>query len=381
LDTKNLVWEIPYTYALSHTVEEIESYIKNTKKIVPKLKTLSSPILKKLDLPKKFRSAPFFNPRKMTLSKFIRISPFVFLGLHGGIGEDGTLQKMLEKAHVLFNGSPSKTAEICMDKFRANEIIQESAISGISSPSHVFVSVQKFNKEEYQKIWKDITKSVNTKSVIVKPRSDGCSTGITRLYSAIDLSIYMSFLKKHCDNIPAGVFKGQNQIIEMPTKPQKELLFEAFIETDKCIIEKNKLLYIRKSGWIEVTIGILEKNKKLHAFSPSLTVSSDEVLSLEEKFQGGTGVNITPPPERYVKKEIIRKARQNAEKVANLVGIKGYARIDAFLNVSTGELQIIEVNTLPGLTPSTVIYHQALKEKPPLYPRDFIEKMISNRGY
>ena len=53
-----------------------------------------------------------------------------------------------------------------------------------------------------------------------------------------------------------------------------------------------------------------------------------------------------------------------AEKLVTKIGIKGYARIDAFMNVSTGALIVIEVNTLPALTPSTVLYHQALVENP-----------------
>jgi D-alanine-D-alanine ligase-like ATP-grasp enzyme len=51
------------------------------------------------------------------------------------------------------------------------------------------------------------------------------------------------------------------------------------------------------------------------------------------------------------------------------------------MNVSTGELIIIEVNTLPGLTPSTVLYHQALAENPPLFPLQLLEKIIKNAGY
>ena len=66
------------------------------------------------------------------------------------------------------------------------------------------------------------------------------------------------------------------------------------------------------------------------------------------------------------------------QKVAQALGLRGYARIDAFMHVKTGELIIIEANTTPGLTPSTVIYHQALTEKPPMYPTEFLEKIVLN---
>jgi len=57
------------------------------------------------------------------------------------------------------------------------------------------------------------------------------------------------------------------------------------------------------------------------------------------------------------------------ELVARKLKIRGYSRIDAFMNTQTGELMIIEANTTPALTPSTVIFHQALTEKPQIYPK------------
>jgi len=62
--------------------------------------------------------------------------------------------------------------------------------------------------------------------------------------------------------------------------------------------------------------------------------------------------------------------------VAKKLGIQVYARIDAFMHRKTGELIIIEANSTPGLTPSTVIYHQALEEKPPMYPTSLLENII-----
>jgi hypothetical protein len=51
------------------------------------------------------------------------------------------------------------------------------------------------------------------------------------------------------------------------------------------------------SRWVEVTVGVVGPKGRVVALDPSLTVvASGEILSLEEKFQGGTGVNITPLP-------------------------------------------------------------------------------------
>ena len=65
--------------------------------------------------------------------------------------------------------------------------------------------------------------------------------------------------------------------------------------------------------------------------------------------------------------------------MAARLGINGLARIDAFMHRQTGEIIVIEANTVPGLTPSTVIYHQALAEPEPLYPTQFLEQVLRYR--
>ena len=161
----------------------------------------------------------------------------------------------------------------------------------------------------------------------------------------------------------------------------KNLLFEQFIETDTVRVKGNHLKWKRKQGWIEVTVAVVQENGKLHALSPSLTVAEGEVLSVEEKFQGGTGINMTPPPEKFVKPAILARAKKAIEIVAETLGIEGYCRMDTFLNIDSGDIILIEVNTLPALTPSTVFYHQALAEKQPMYPKQLLEKLVENKGY
>jgi aminotransferase len=100
---------------------------------------------------------------------------------------------------------------------------------------------------------------------------------------------------------------------------------------------------------------------------------------VEEKFQGGTGVNITPPPADIISTKNLNKVKKLVEEVAKKIGIRGYARIDIFTQIQTGNIILIEVNTLPGLTPSTVIYHQALAESEPIFPKQFLELLIQTK--
>ena len=94
---------------------------------------------------------------------------------------------------------------------------------------------------------------------------------------------------------------------------------------------------------------------------------------------GGTGVNITPPPEGegLVAAGAIEAVRERIARVADALGIEGYARIDAFMERTTGEVLVIEANSLPGLTPATVLFHQGLAERPPLEPRSLLEEIVA----
>ena len=69
-------------------------------------------------------------------------------------------------------------------------------------------------------------------------------------------------------------------------------------------------------------------------------------------------------------------AQASACRVANKLGLSGVARVDAFMAVADGTLFVIEVNTIPGLTPNNVLFHQALVEDPPLYPDEFLRMQV-----
>jgi len=381
LDLEHNVWRLPYAMTLNHTVEEIQEVCKNAARNEKRLQSLKAKVLNKLSLNNGEATEDMFLPEKMSLNEFIRRSDFVFIGLHGGIGEDGTLQKMLEKANVPFNGSGSIASKLCMDKYATGKVIKTLNGKGIyTAPRRLeeIRSFKSFKHIDYKRYWRDLTLELGAKTIIAKPQGDGCSAGIARLYSANDLEKYISYVIKGSDSIPNGILKNQHGIIEMPHCAMDKVMFEQFIITDKVRVIGNRLKWQTKTNWIEVTVGVIEKNGVIKSMNPSITVAIGNILTLEEKFQGGTGINITPPPSPFVKPSAVKKAKQRMEIVAKALGIRGYARIDAFMHTKTGELIIIEANTAPGLTPSTVIYHQALAEDPPMYPLQFLEKIIDN---
>ena len=156
-------------------------------------------------------------------------------------------------------------------------------------------------------------------------------------------------------------------------------MVEPFIETDPITListpEGDRLHWEAGSPWVEMTCALLGPQGKMRAFMPSITVKSmGRILTLEEKFQGGTGiVNLTPPPESIVSSRGLEGAMTRAEHVANTLGLRGLARLDCFMHVETGELVVMEANTVPAMTPSTVLMHQIMTMEPPMYPPELFQ--------
>lgn len=384
LDPKGNVWHLPYHLCLNHTVEEITENCQNYQKAKKKLSEFEKRARLHLGLLEAKEKEEFFEPQKLTLEKFIQGSKFVFIALHGGDGENGNLQRILKTKEVKFNGPNEKVSRLCIDKWDTSNFINNANIKGVGSIPHEITQTRqmlKFSNLNIQLFWKKLKKKLNAKTIIVKPRADGCTTGIAHLHSPGDLKKYFGLIAEKAPFIPQQTFKGQTDIIEMPSVLPSELLFEKFVETDILRVKANQLKHQHKTGWVEITVGVVELDHKIKSLNPSITISEGEVLTVEEKFQGGTGVNITPPPKSIIKTKILQKIKNSIEEIAKKLSIQGYSRIDAFVNIINGDLLIIEINTLPGLTPSTVFYHQTLAENPPIYPVELLEKIIKNAGY
>lgn len=384
------IWELPYSYILNHTVEEIIENAEKAKGDAERLFFLIEKVKIKLCLQKTNTTEEFFMPKKYSLSQILKKHEFIFLGLHGGVGEDGTIQKILEEKKIKFNGTGSVVSRLCMDKWMTNEVIEHAHIKGVSVAPHVLllrkdISKLLTNVKQLEAFWNMLLKKLSSnsqpKTIIAKPRGDGCTAGVVRLFNQKDLATYISLIKNKITTAAPYTFTNQANTVDMPEGEIPDIIFESFIETDKLKARKGVLTHVRKSGYVEMTVGVIEENRKLRALSPSITVAEDVILSVEEKFQGGTGVNITPPPCTIISAKNLNKVKNLVEMVAKKIGLRGYARIDIFVHIKTGNILVIEINTLPGLTPSTVIFHQALAEKEPMFPTKFLELLIKNKGY
>lgn len=386
IDQNKCVWLLPYTYALNHTVEEIYENCLLFDSSIDKIEELVQDVKNRLNYAPKNYSPKENLPKKFSFDEFLDHSKkqdaFIFLALHGGEGENGIIQEKLEKKGLSYNGSNPKASEICMDKFLTGQIISnlnDPYIKTVPKKQIHISSFTQFTKNDYEPLWKALSQELNSNTFIIKPQRDGCSAGIVRLVNASELSTYIYLIQKRATHIPENTFTNQTQPIEMPANSENDFLIESFIETDYIRISNNNLVYKPKTGWIELTVGVIEKGGIYHSFNPSITIAEGDVLSVEEKFQGGTGVNITPPQEEIISLKSRNLIKKYIEKIAKTLGIQNYARLDVFFNIHSHILYLIEANSLPGLTPATVLYHQALSETSPLYPKDFLEHLIETK--
>jgi D-alanine--D-alanine ligase len=391
LDPDGSVWRLSYSAALRHSVEEIVESCRDAQQLDGVRSKLASSILHRLGLSGDDLSSPVSPPVRLTMDEFLAEHGLVFIALHGGEGEDGTLQEVLSRRGVRYNGSGAAASRLCMDKYETGKIIAELAPEGIYTARRVCVPLLDALARDTSELWQEITAACGASRVVVKPVDDGCSAGVVPLGRATDLELYLRLIDSGAPRLQGDSFSllTAGQIIELPTKKQARLLFEEYIETDDIRVDDissdtssaASLIWGQKrdTGWVEVTVGVLGKKGSMMAMNPSITVASSGVLSLEEKFMGGTGVNITPPPAPplgRVRPEAVHAAKERMARVANALGMAGYGRIDAFMHRETGEVIIIEANSLPGLTPATVFYHQGLAEEPPLPPRDILEMIV-----
>jgi D-alanine-D-alanine ligase len=234
----------------------------------------------------------------------------VFLGLHGKYGEDGCIQGLLELLKIPYTGSGVLASAIGMDKYITRKVL---AMAGIDGPATVAVSRSSWISGGHDEIIARIEKEINFPCV-VKPTREGCSTAVKKVVSAT--------------GIPSA--------LEEAFKWDSMALVEEFMDG------------------IEVTCGILGGDPPT-ALTPSETIPTDDILSLEDKFLYGKGENKTPA---RVPEEDLKKIRDVAVASFVALDLKGYARIDMFLR-KDGRVAVLEPNTQPGMTPSTVLFHQA----------------------
>ncbi|MGI4759184.1 MAG: D-alanine--D-alanine ligase family protein [Janthinobacterium lividum] len=307
-------------------------------------------------------------PRRISFAELAEKVDEVFIALHGRPGEDGALQQELEKFGLPYNGSGAASSAVTINKFETNRRLREA---GLRVADHRLAQ-----RLEWAADPEAFYQGLETQfgyPFIAKPADDGCSSAVKKIKNRAELAAFSEQIFRRDEPL----LVGPAEVLHLGFKeefPQKNaFLVETLIGPDGA------------AKFLEVTGGLLtsydaQGQLQIEVFEASEALATGEVLSLEEKFLAGEGQNITParyaqdPAERQ---RISDEVKRVLHQVAEILHIEGYARIDAFVRVRQSgaiEVLIIEVNSLPGMTPATCIFHQTALAG--YTPYQFIDRIL-----
>lgn len=362
---EHLMYQIPVNILLKDNADDIKDKIDNykihdlVKEIISECADITSKYSNKDNLAK---------PKRLSYEELGQMVDCVFIALHGRPGEDGAVQANLEKVGLPYNGSGVESSQITIDKYRTNEILKQN---GFLVADHLLVSEADWTADHLNVL--KVIKDTIQYPFIAKPVDDGCSSAVKKIKTPEEFVAFATLIFRKQESLDAAAAKVLH-IKEKEEFPQKPVIL---VEE---LISKRDARH-----FLEVTGGMLTKydaqnNVSYEVFEASEALSEGEVLSLEEKFLAGQGQNITPA--RYAKdvserQQISDQVKQTLGAAAKLLNINGYTRIDAFVriyDVNRVEVVFVEVNSLPGMTPATCIFHQTAING--YKPYDFIDRIL-----
>jgi len=238
----------------------------------------------------------------------------VFLALHGGQGEDGTVQAVLDMAGVPYTGSGHLASALAMDK-QLSKVVMRSA--GVATANWLMAPREGLSADEVGQHldW----------PVIVKPSKQGSTVGLS--------------------------------IVREPGELQAAIT-EAFRFDDEVMVE-------RFVPGQELTVGILGDQ-----VLPTIEIKPvKELYDYECKYTPGMAEEFVAD----LRPEIQAKLADQARRAFAALKLGGYARIDFRLDPQ-GQPWCLEANTLPGMTPTSLI-PLAAKAAGLLFP-DLCERIV-----
>ena len=232
------------------------------------------------------------------IAALVHAADVVFLALHGGMGENGQLQAYLDCLGIKYTGSGFASCLAAMDKNLSKTIFRAA---GVPTADWVYCTAEEAEEKEI------------SFPCVIKPCSCGSSVGVTMVDTAEELSAALDAAKKYEDNV----------IIE-------EKLFGR-----------------------EFSIGVLA-GKALPAVE--IRPKGEGFYDFAKKYQQGLTEEICPAP--LTEAQASRLA-ELALRAHTALGLGDYSRIDFILDEEKGDFYCLEANTLPGMTPTSLLPQEA----------------------
>ena len=252
----------------------------------------------------KVRDIDLISPQE--IEKIINSLDLVFIALHGRGGEDGYIQKILEENKIQFTGSNSSACEVTMNKVETKKIWRD-----LSLPTPDFVEIRNAgspNLETTPFLSGENDVSPLEESFVVKPAREGSSFGISIVHPEEETSLEDAMKKAiEYDDI---------------------LIVEAFVDGD------------------EITVPILGEE----ILTPITIRPKNLFYDFEAKYlrEDTEYLKSDLNPEEF---SAVKEFSLNA---FSCLGCEGWGRVD-LIKDSNNNFQIIEVNTVPGLTETSLV--------------------------
>ena len=248
----------------------------------------------------------------------------VFPVLHGMNGEDGTLQGLLELAHIPYVGCGVLASACSMDKFYTKIIVDSIGIRQAK-----FVGVRRSELRDMDEVIARVEKEIPY-PVFVKPSKAGSSQGVSKASDRDQLVAALELAAQH-----------DTKILVEETIVGRELECAVLGGAD-----------VRASGVGEV-------------------LAADEFYSYEAKYNNAESKTVVGPVLPEGKEEEIR---ENAMAIFKALDGYGLSRVDFFLTNDTNEVVFNEINTLPGFT--AISMYPMLWEAKGLDKKALIQELI-----
>lgn len=230
---------------------------------------------------------------------------FVFIAMHGRGGEDGTLQELLQTLGVPYTGSDVLASALCMDKVLFKRMLVQS---GIPTPAFHSFSETAFREMGGASTFPRLLEELGV-PVVVKPVAQGSAIGI----------------------------KFVQESAQFPSA-----ILGAFGYGDRVLVE-------RRIEGRELAVTVMSPPtppQSPHALPIVELHTPGDFYSYEAHYTiGGVRLEVPAGLDDAVRERVEQVAKQSY----TLMGCRDFARVDIVLD-GDGEPQVLEINTIPGLT-------------------------------
>lgn len=229
----------------------------------------------------------------------------VFNALHGLYGEDGTVQRELERLSIPFTGSASYPSSVAMNKVLTKEMLKPL---GIKTPYYTVLSVTPELESDIVRVFRSFPQPS-----VVKPLNSGSSVGVTLAQS----------------------FNEFEEAVKKAFQYAKEVIVEEYIKGR------------------DATVGVIDdmRGKKTYQLPPVEIIlpPTSRIFDFDAKYGGASEERC---PGGFSRSQI-EELEDTAARVHEALGLRHYSRSD-FVVTPKG-VYFLEANTLPGLTEKSLI--------------------------